>query len=925
MSVINTNITSMIGQQNLNKSQSALQTSMERLSSGLRINSAKDDAAGQAIANRMSSQITGLSQAQRNANDGISVAQTAEGGLNQVNDNLQRIRELTVQAQNGTNSQEDLDSIQNEINQRLGEIDRISRETDFNGTKVLGANDGATDPTQRTISIQVGSEDGQTIDIELSQINAKTLNLAGFNVNGAGEVANVAATQNALTLAGAQQVGDTNEYQLENPNGRASIADVLGQAADGDVLSSVTVPNAEATAAQALGLANDGQTITVDSVDYTFDAASGNYNYSETYNGDGSTGNTSSAQALESAMTVPLGDAPKAATVTLGGNAADAVNILINDQGEITDENGQALYLNSDELTLTNQSANGTALTTANLSEALAAVEDSTLEIDGATYTTSNTNFGAVTGTGSSTAVGITTNADLETTLSGATGFAATVSIDGVDYDITSTASGTYQIAGNDLYVTDSGEFTQDATGNTAVTGTVLAETISAYGGELTVTNAGDSDLTAGDTLTGSGREVASTGLSVSTNELASIIDAEGGTFSFDASGGTVVVDGGAASTSDLGTTTIGGATAYVTAAGDSLTTDSEPQITGFDSDYTYSEAQGAFTYNETSAAYDSTNSTLTAASTAYTTLTNALTAEEGETVSAAITLGDGTANVNIDSAGNMTFADGSQVYLDSDNNLTATQGANTNVATIETVSEALLTEDGASVAIDGGATYTVDASTPGTATLTAEGLTISADALQDRLEANSGGTFNYTAADFDGEGNSQTIQMTIDSDNTLGSATYEGGVNSTGDEVYLNGEGGLSQEATISYFVQANGNVTNDSGQRIYQDAEGSFTTNEVTAGDRTEDALGQLDNALAQVDGLRSDLGAIQNRMESAIENLSTTETNLSAARSRIEDADYAVEVANMTRAQILQQAGTSVLAQANQIPQSVLSLLG
>ena len=101
MSVINTNMTSLIGQQNLQKSQSALQTSMERLSSGLRINSAKDDAAGQAIANRMSSLVTGLNQASRNANDGISLAQTAEGSLNQINDNLQRIRELAVQAQNG--------------------------------------------------------------------------------------------------------------------------------------------------------------------------------------------------------------------------------------------------------------------------------------------------------------------------------------------------------------------------------------------------------------------------------------------------------------------------------------------------------------------------------------------------------------------------------------------------------------------------------------------------------------------------------------------------------------------------------------------------------------------------------------------------------------------------------------------------------
>lgn len=176
MSVINTNITSMIGQQNLSKSQSALATSMERLSSGLRINSAKDDAAGQAIANRMSSQITGLSQAQRNANDGISVAQTAEGALNQVNDNLQRIRELSVQAQNGTNSQDDLNSIQAEINQRLSEIDRISEQTDFNGVKVLASD--------QNLQIQVGANDGEAISVNLKEITSDTLGLGAFNVNG---------------------------------------------------------------------------------------------------------------------------------------------------------------------------------------------------------------------------------------------------------------------------------------------------------------------------------------------------------------------------------------------------------------------------------------------------------------------------------------------------------------------------------------------------------------------------------------------------------------------------------------------------------------------------------------------------------------------------------------------------------------------
>ena len=108
MSVINTNTLSLVAQNNLNKSQSSLGTAIECLSSGLRINSAKDDAAGQAIANRMSSQIKGMTQASRNANDGISMAQTAEGALNEINNNLQRVRELTVQAKNGTNSDTDL-------------------------------------------------------------------------------------------------------------------------------------------------------------------------------------------------------------------------------------------------------------------------------------------------------------------------------------------------------------------------------------------------------------------------------------------------------------------------------------------------------------------------------------------------------------------------------------------------------------------------------------------------------------------------------------------------------------------------------------------------------------------------------------------------------------------------------------------------
>ncbi|WP_329958324.1 flagellin [Leclercia adecarboxylata] len=151
MAVINTNLLSLTTQNNLNKSQSSLGTAIERLSSGLRINSSKDDAAGQAIANRMTSQVKGMTQAARNANDGISLVQTAEGNLNEINTNLQRIRELSVQAANDTNGSTDLKSINTEIGQRLKEIDRIAGSANFNGKKLLNGSVTAD------LKIQVGA------------------------------------------------------------------------------------------------------------------------------------------------------------------------------------------------------------------------------------------------------------------------------------------------------------------------------------------------------------------------------------------------------------------------------------------------------------------------------------------------------------------------------------------------------------------------------------------------------------------------------------------------------------------------------------------------------------------------------------------------------------------------------------------------
>jgi len=158
---INTNVASLSAQNQLNRSQGLNDQALERLSSGLRINSAKDDAAGLAISTRFESQITGVNVAQRNANDGISLAQTAEGALDEITNNLQRVRELAVQSANASNSTSDREALNDEVQQRIAEIDRISGQTAFNGLKVL---DGSFDEQ----SFQVGANAGETIRVNLT-------------------------------------------------------------------------------------------------------------------------------------------------------------------------------------------------------------------------------------------------------------------------------------------------------------------------------------------------------------------------------------------------------------------------------------------------------------------------------------------------------------------------------------------------------------------------------------------------------------------------------------------------------------------------------------------------------------------------------------------------------------------------------------
>jgi len=193
---INTNINSLTAQRNASMSQGTLATSMQRLSSGLRVNSAKDDAAGLAIADRMNSQVKGMNVAMRNANDAISLAQTAEGALGKMGDSLQRMRELAVQSANGTNTSTDRDNLQAEFTQLQAEVSRLGTDTKFNGVAVLAGG---------TKTFQVGADKSQTIDIvgtDITSTASKTSAAAsvGVSIGGTNAVASNAALD-AIDLA----------------------------------------------------------------------------------------------------------------------------------------------------------------------------------------------------------------------------------------------------------------------------------------------------------------------------------------------------------------------------------------------------------------------------------------------------------------------------------------------------------------------------------------------------------------------------------------------------------------------------------------------------------------------------------------------------------------------------------------------------
>ena len=243
LSVI-TNTASLNAQRNLTKSSSALETSMQRLSSGMRINSAKDDAAGLQISNRLTSQVNGLGVAQRNANDGISMAQTAEGAMQESTNILQRMRDLALQSANGSNSASDREALQKEVGQLQTELTRIAETTSFGDTQLLNGSFG-------TKSFQVGANANETIAVGLSSIKAADIGTNKLDLA-------------STTIAGLGQAGSTGAADLAGGNGVAAAAYTVVGKSGTDVTVTATAGESAASIADKFNVNSDQTGVTAD-------------------------------------------------------------------------------------------------------------------------------------------------------------------------------------------------------------------------------------------------------------------------------------------------------------------------------------------------------------------------------------------------------------------------------------------------------------------------------------------------------------------------------------------------------------------------------------------------------------------------------------------------------------------------------------
>lgn len=746
MASINTNLLSLTGQTNLKRSQSALATSMERLSSGLRINGAKDDAAGQAIANRMTSQISGRAMAMRNANDGVSLAQTAHGALDQINDKLQRVRELTVQGLNGTLSWDDNDAIQSEINMNLREIDRLADSVDYNGIPLLNGRGGL-------VNLQVGANDNQTLGVDLLPpgFSVAALGLEDFTVAGidgevtprntlAGVARDIELYPQGVAQTSVSYTGVTGSEPTLRLNGSSYYISTLNNDAKPQLYSAVPQAHHDTT--------TDSSEVEVRSTGLLYTASLTNV-------------------AERAISSISFTDS--------SGDAFTGSSRLIESDGryliEHTVAEGVRYYEASLEFAPRASSVNVSAVSSLPVSEqTYNAVTE--LDVDGTNYSLGMVDELIFQGS------------------SGQTLPNAQVRINDGRYYIQS------ELAGETVYyrLDTTSALTEEVDGIEETTLTLQADTSRAF---------------LSDDFADANNVAALPAVDFASSPTINITNADD----------------------------------------EAINASARLMQRAANGQYMVEVEDGAGIYRYYQA-------------------------------DVSVSVGtDGTVEVNAKAQANIS----------------ASYNLNERVETVA-----------------GSSTVTLDPRN-----VTVNYTDANGDRFSNVLNQRADGNYYFDLPNSQSSYGSYKVASLVDVD---GNDTLIKTINGAGEVIIYYPLDSLNP---LSINVSTDANGADDDGT--------PHTVVNLTEVDREirlrtpPNPLAALDRAIAIVDSKRSHLGAIENRLGSVVENHLVGNINLSAARSHIEDADYAVEVANMTRAQILQQAGTSVLAQANQTPQNVLSLLG
>ena len=846
--IINTNIASLNAQRNLDKSQSSNQQALQRLSSGLRINSAKDDAAGLAISTRFTSQIKGLNVAVRNAGDGIALAQTAEGALGSMNDSLQRIRELSVQSANATNSDVDRDALQAEVSQLVAEISRTADETDFNGRKLLDGSFSA--------SFQVGANAGQTIDVSISELTTDKLgssDQAGVSAQGvANKLENGDLVINGENIRASVSGDDNLSFADNEMSGIAKAAAINESSAETGVTATVDEnvvlgSKMEAGAADATTLTVltlNGVEVSLQGTDGTDDA--------DLAATRGSVISAINAKAEQTGVTASDGGndggviltAADGRNITMSSDVADISVFGLADEGsaigvEETSYAGFTLTAENANTDIDITGGNGTGngdLTNSGLAagnfSSQTAITSSTVETAGKSNATAD----------------ITAATPVALTLTGFTNAAAAIGLD-VNFgtDATVLTGAAIATAVNDV-LTSNG-FSSQVEGAVTADAASIGHALSAALGEQTSIDRGiqDGDITlnnitvpassslddtASDTTANSSK-AESSGIAVAA-AINSVSDDTGVTATVNAN----ELTGGAAPAglfSGDGTTALGATDKGHTLE---LTINNVKVTLTENNDYEKNKAAAITAINEVSGQ------------------TGVVASDNGESLT--LTAADGR-NISM-------FAESSTSY---DATTTAAEKGTESALLKTNIANFGLSRD------DVGLNQTTE--------------------LDGAVATAVGNQFSY-----------ESTAITTFSTVTLDSA-------SAFDVSYgTSGEKGLSDSGFVAGTFGGG-----EDGQAI--------SDIDISTVDGANKALVAVDNAIAQVASQRADLGAVQNRMETTVSNLQVTSENLNAANSRIQDADFASETAELQRTNVLQQAGISVLAQANAAGQSVLSLLG